>query len=97
MFIITIISLMLTGVLLGYVARRKKLRFIQHIITILIWILLFLLGTEVGHNKAIINGLHTIGFEALVITLAGVTGSILASWGLWIYINKKRNTKGSKA
>lgn len=97
MFIITIISLMLTGVLLGYVARRKNLRFIQRIITILIWILLFLLGTEVGHNKAIINGLHTIGLEALVITLAGVTGSILASWGLWIYINKKRNTKGSKA
>lgn len=97
MFIITIISLMLTGVLLGYAARRKNLRFIQRIITILIWILLFLLGTEVGHNKAIINGLHTIGLEALVITLAGVTGSILASWGLWIYINKKRNTKGSKA
>lgn len=97
MFIITIISLMLTGVLLGYAARRKNLRFIQRIITILIWILLFLLGTEVGHNKAIINGLHTIGLEALVITLAGVAGSILASWGLWIYINKKRNTKGSKA
>lgn len=97
MFIITIISLMLTGVWLGYTARRKNLRFIQRIITLLIWILLFLLGTEVGHNKAIINGLHTIGLEALIITLAGVAGSVLASWGLWTYINKKRDMKGGKA
>lgn len=97
MFIITIISLMLTGVLLGYMARRKNLRFIQRIITVLIWILLFLLGTEVGHNKAIINGLHTIGLEAVIITLAGVAGSVLCSWGLWIYINKKKNVKGGEA
>lgn len=89
MFIIIIISLMLTGICIGYISRQHNLKFIQQIVTTLIWILLFLLGTEVGHNEAIIKGLHTIGLQALLLTLAGVAGSILAAWGLWVYISKK--------
>ena len=89
MFIIIIISLMLTGICFGYIFRQHNLKFIQQIVTTLIWILLFLLGTEVGHNEAIIKGLHTIGLQALLLTLAGVAGSILAAWGLWVYISKK--------
>lgn len=89
MFIIVIISLMLTGICIGYIFRQHNLKFIQQIVTTLIWILLFLLGTEVGHNEAIIKGLHTIGLQALLLTLAGVAGSILAAWGLWVYISKK--------
>ena len=89
MFIIIIISLMLTGICIGYIFLQHNLKFIQQIVTTLIWILLFLLGTEVGHNEAIIKGLHTIGLQALLLTLAGVAGSILAAWGLWVYISKK--------
>ena len=89
MFIIVIISLMLTGICIGYIFRQHNLKFIQKIITTLIWMLLFLLGTEVGHNEAIIKGLHTIGLQALLLTLAGVAGSILTAWGLWAYISKK--------
>lgn len=89
MFIIIIISLMLTGICIGYIFRQHNLKFIQQIVTTLIWILLFLLGTEVGHNEAIIKGLHTIGLQALLLTLAGVAGSILAAWGIWVYISKK--------
>lgn len=89
MFIIVIISLMLTGICIGYIFRQHNLKFIQQIITTLIWMLLFLLGTEVGHNEAIIKGLHTIGLQALLLTLAGVAGSILTAWGLWAYISKK--------
>ena len=89
MFIIIIISLMFTGICIGYIFRQHNLKFIQQIVTTLIWILLFLLGTEVGHNEAIIKGLHTIGLQALLLTLAGVAGSILAAWGLWVYISKK--------
>lgn len=92
MFIFTIIVLMISGVCIGYFIRKRNLSFIHRFITVLIWILLFLLGTEVGHNEAIIKGLHSIGLQALLLTLAGVSGSVLASWGLWIYIrkNKKR-------
>lgn len=46
MFIV--IGLMLTGVLIGWVARKHCLKFLQQIIPVFIWLLLFLLGVEVG-------------------------------------------------
>ncbi len=87
----TIIGIMLTGMLIGYLLRSKRLLWIQKVITLLIWLLLFLLGIDVGGNGKIINSLNTIGAEAFVITLAAVAGSILAAWGLWylIYIRNK--------
>ena len=89
MFII--IGIMLTGMLLGFLLRNKRLSWIHKIITLLIWVLLFLLGIDVGGNEAIIKGLHTLGLEALIITLAAVIGSILCAWGLryLLYIRNK--------
>ena len=109
----TIIGIMLTGMLTGYLLRNKKLSWIHRIITLLIWLLLFLLGidinvifiavqfvllfqlgTDVGGNQAIIRGLHSIGLEAFIITLAAVAGSTLAAWVLWYFLyirNKKDN------
>lgn len=72
MFII--IGIMLTGMLLGFLLRNKRLSWIHKIITLLIWVLLFLLGIDVGGNEAIIKGLHTLGLEALIITLAAEIG-----------------------
>jgi hypothetical protein len=49
----------------------------------MIWILLFLLGVEVGSDKHIINGLHTLGCESLIITAGATIGSVIAAWILW--------------
>lgn len=89
----TIIGLMLTGMLLGFLLRKQKLSGIHKVITVLIWLLLFLLGIDVGGNQKIINGLHTIGLEAIVITLAAVLGSVTAAWALW-YVLYKGNKEG---
>lgn len=94
MFII--IGIMLTGMLLGYLLRSKKLSWTHRTITLFIWILLFLLGIDVGGNESIIKGLYTIGLEAVIITVAAVIGSTLCAWGLWylLYIrNKGKETK----
>lgn len=88
MFII--IGLMLTGMLLGYLLRRKNLRRIHNVITVLIWVLLFILGVEVGGNEQIIKGLHTIGIEAIILTLGGTLGSVIAAWALWKALYKKK-------
>ena len=61
MFII--IGIMLTGMLLGYLLRSKRLTWIHKVITLLIWLLLFLLGIDVGGNEAIVKGLHAIGLH----------------------------------
>ena len=81
---------MLSGVLFGYLIRDKKIQFTHKIITVLVWLLLLLLGIEVGANKEIINNLHTIGLEAIYITIGAVGGSVLASWALWRIINRKQ-------
>lgn len=93
MFII--IGIMLTGILTGYLLRSKRLSWISRIITLLIWALLFLLGIDVGSNESIIKGLHTLGLEAVLITVAGVIGSTLSAWGLWylIYMRKRKETR----
>lgn len=79
MFII--IGIMLTGMLFGFLLRNKRLSWIHKIITLLIWVLLFLLGIDVGGNEAIIKGLHTLGLEALIITLAAVTRAVYFAHG----------------
>lgn len=90
MFLFTIIGIMLSGIGIGYLFRRKNLNGIHKVITVLIWILLYLLGMEVGNNQAIIEGLQTIGTDALVITVAAVTGSACFAWLLWRFINPKK-------
>lgn len=90
----TIIGLMLTGMLLGYLLRRRDLRKIHRIITVLIWLLLFILGIEVGSNEQIIKGLHTIGIEAVILTIGGTSGSVIAAWALWKALYRK---KGGRA
>ena len=87
----TIIGIMLTGMLVGYLLRSKRLLWIHKVITLLIWLLLFLLGIDVGGNETIIRNLHAIGLEALAITFAAVAGSVLAAWGLGylVYIRNK--------
>lgn len=95
MFII--IGIMLTGILVGYLLRNKRLLWIHKIITFLIWILLFFLGIDVGGNETIIKGIYTLGLAALIITLAAVIGSILCAWGLWYLLYIRNKEKESKA
>ena len=90
----TIIGLMLTGILLGYLLRKRDLKKIHQILTLLIWLLLFILGIEVGSNEQIIKGLHTIGLEAVILTLGGTLGSVIAAWALWRALYKR---KGGRA
>lgn len=87
-----IIGIMLTGMLTGWLLRNKRLHWIHKVITILIWLLLFLLGIDVGGNKSIIRGLHSIGMEAAIITMCAVTGSALFAWALW-YLVYERHKK----
>ncbi|MEA5127578.1 MAG: LysO family transporter [Proteiniphilum sp.] len=84
------IGFMVLGGILGYLFRKREFRNISKIITLLIWILLFILGLEVGGNPEILSGLTNIGMEALIITLAAVLGSAMAAFLLWKHINKKR-------
>jgi len=85
-----VILFIFLGILLGYLLRTKfegaKVKAVHwqgRIVTWLIWLLLFLLGIEVGSNDRIISALPTLGVEALVLSVAATLGSCLLAWGLW--------------
>lgn len=83
---------MLCGIAVGRLLGGRQTGFVSHIITVLIWALLYLLGVEVGANPKIISGLQTLGLEALILTIGGSIGSVFAAWLLW-----KQVSKGGKA
>ena len=88
-----VVSLMLCGIAVGYMLRNKNTRIVSRIITVLIWLLLFLLGIEVGSNPRIVMGMQTLGIEALVLTIGGAVGTTLCAWLLWIYVSRKEASK----
>ena len=87
----------MAGMLAGFLLRKYRLNFIHPVITLLIWVLLFLLGMEVGGNDAIIHGLHTLGLEAIVLTLGGTLGSVVAAKVLWSFLIRQKGEKRENA
>ena len=53
------------------------------IVTWLIWLLLLLLGIEVGSNEMIVRSLPTLGVEALLLSTAATLGCCILAWALW--------------
>lgn len=78
-----VVGLMLVGILLGYRLRKINLKFVSPLITVAIWTLLFLLGVQVGGDGNIMNHLDTIGWDASVLTLGAVLGSVFCAWGVY--------------
>ena len=93
MFIIAIMLIIATGIYIGYRLRSKNTGSVVRVITGYIWLLLFLLGMEVGGNDKLIKGLFTFGQEAFLLMIAGVAGSVLASWALWTFLSKRHDIK----
>lgn len=89
----TVIGIMFVGIGIGYLCRRQSLPWLNRMITALIWLLLFLLGIEVGHNEELVRSLPTLGLEAFAIAIACVLGSCLLAFALWQYINRRKEGK----
>ena len=85
-----IIGIMLSGVLIGYILRNRNLGFISKLITIAIWILLFLLGTAVGTNDEILGYLDTIGVQAFILSAGATLGSAACAWIVYRFLWLKK-------
>ena len=86
MFIV--LACMFAGIVAGYLLRNRKIRFQNGLILTFIWVLLFLLGLEVGMNDNVVRKFASLGFEAAVIAIAATFGSIVAAKLLWGRIPK---------
>ena len=88
MFIV--ILFIFLGIALGYILRTRlasKVGVISALngrfTTWLIWLLLFMLGLEVGSNRELIAALPTLGVEAMVLSVSATLGSCVLAWALW--------------
>jgi uncharacterized membrane protein YbjE (DUF340 family) len=81
MFIV--LTFLFVGIVAGYLFRSRKVRFQNGLILTLIWVLLFLLGLEVGMNDNVVRKFGSIGLEAAVIAVAATLGSVIAAKLLW--------------
>ncbi|HPS56483.1 MAG TPA: LysO family transporter [Spirochaetota bacterium] len=83
-----ILILMSAGIFIGFLVRgRQRLIFIIEKTTgFSIYILLFLLGISVGTNEKVISSFGRIGFNAIIIALSSVAGSILLSFILYKFL-----------
>lgn len=90
---IEILLLMAGGMLLGYLLRQKKqvIRTVERLTIWSIFLLLFLMGLSIGHDPQIFNNLPSLGLTALIISGAGIAGSLFAALILWKYLLKKKS------
>lgn len=88
---ITVLVLMTLGIGIGWFLHKKEklLKLTDKLTNWAIYLLLFLLGLSVGTNEKILQNFHQIGFQAILITVFAVAGSIIVSWLLYIFVFKK--------
>ena len=83
----TMIYLILTmaaGILLGFLARKNRhLSHLGKAISLTIYVMLFFLGVKIGSDDMILSNLSDLGLQALVLAIAGITGSVLAAFILY--------------
>ena len=64
----------------GYVLRNWSiLQKTEKTISLTIFLLLFILGVSIGSNSLIVNNLGKFGWQAIVLAVSGVLGSLIAA------------------
>lgn len=83
------------GMLIGALVNRRsqKLKVPSWATSVIICILLFLLGIEIGSDHDAINSLGQIGVTALLLTIGAVVFSVALGWGVWHLIGKYMDKK----
>ena len=70
----TVILLMLCGMAAGRFLRGRGRSVVSRAITFLIWLLLFLLGIEIGADPRVVGSLGSLGVEAVLLAVFAVLG-----------------------
>lgn len=92
MFIV--LGIMFCGVAAGFLMRRHMWvkTGVTRLLIPVVYLLLFVMGVTVGANPNVMENLSTLGFEALVITIGALGGSLILARIVWKYIFKSRIT-----
>ena len=85
---VAIVVLIIAGIGSGVFLRRKEnvVRLADRAALAAVFALLFLLGLDMGSREDVIGNLGRVGFEAALISLAAMIGSLVVTslvWTLW--------------
>ena len=85
---------LISGITIGYFLRKNKIeKFLNFSTNISIFLLHFFIGVSVGSNEIIIRNLGKIGFDAFILTIAAVIGTVLISFIVYkMYFQKKESS-----
>ncbi|MDO5570315.1 MAG: LysO family transporter [Bacteroidales bacterium] len=88
---VTLILTMILGIIFGRIIRKnKKAGIFSKSIFPIVLVLLFFMGISIGNNKLIMDNLSTLGWEALIITLGALTGTLIGAFCIWKYFFKSK-------
>lgn len=88
-----VVGFLFLGICGGLLMRKREVRGLGHVTTVLIWVLLFLLGIEVGSDRDLLSALPDLGGEALCLAGVTVLGSCLTAHGLWTYAVRRQEKR----
>jgi uncharacterized membrane protein YbjE (DUF340 family) len=83
---------MFLGILVGFLfnGKTKFIKIADKLCTLAIFLLLFLLGLNVGTNDEILKNFHNLGLQAIILTLGAVFGSLIVALITYkLFFNKK--------
>lgn len=82
-----VIAIMALGIMVGFFMRKstRVKSWTEKLTSAVIFLLLFVMGVAIGNDETIMSSLHTLGIQALIITLGAVAGSVLLAW--WVYVS----------
>jgi len=89
-----VVALFFLGLLIGYlfIRNRNKFRkFLDSGVNWTIYLLLFLLGISVGRREEILNNFSKIGFDAIVLALGAILGSLLLAFVVYKWFFEKKS------
>lgn len=72
---LVIFAVIIGGIITGRLLSSWRLVFVSRMITVIIWLLLFLLGLEVGSDPTVVGGMATLGRTAFVIFACSVAAA----------------------
>lgn len=91
----TLFSLLLVGMAIGLMLRRWPGVFkpAERVCSALVYVLLFLLGLSAGNNRQVVGQLGQMGYEALLISVFAVIGSVIVSYVVYIIFFRNAGSK----
>lgn len=87
---LSIICVMFAGMGIGFLFRKIEwLQKTEKTISYTIFAMLFILGISVGSNPLIIQNIGQFGWQAAILAVSSLFGSILAAWAVYNLFFKK--------